>query len=175
MTVLLGAPVATRIITVLQDFLAAELDAIDTAMADSITTPDIVTWHPHEAEVVTAFPSVRIRTGPSVPVPGETFTTAMGNRVDFKHNVTILVDATLDTADDNRLSLERLAMRYAAGIFTILAVKHDGLDTTADPTRWAETTEPNGQIEYGPQAIQENGHRTRSAAIPLIVRRRETG
>jgi len=172
-TITLVNPIAARVVQVLTDFLPAELDLIDTAQADGITTPDIARFYQHETPVVVTFPSVRIRIAQSDPV--EVFTTAMGNKAALDHQIVVIADATLDTGDDDRLKLERLAMRYAAGIFTVLVIKHDGLDTTADPVRWAQTTKPGGSISYGPEAVQQDGTKTRSATVPLAVMRSETG
>lgn len=175
MTIALAAPVVPRVISVLQDYLPAALTAIDTLLADGMSTPEVPNgnYYHHEALIVKSLPSIRLRTVGSDIV--EALTTGMGKRVDANHRIDVLIDMTLRSADDNRLSLEKLARRYAAGVFYILMIAHDGLDTVADPVRWCETTTSAGPVSYGIESNQEDGTRTRTAAVPIYVRRREAG
>jgi hypothetical protein len=162
-----------RIILVLQDFLTAELATITTEEGDAISLPPVQTEDYHEwlIPVITAFPSVRIQQQEATPV--ETRAANFGQRVaaDYRHN--IYVDAGLINADTPTVLL-KMTQRYAAGIFRVLCLFKNRLETTADPTGWAESVTPAGAITVGPEVDNEQGLIVRTAIVPVNVRRRES-
>lgn len=171
MTMRMFSPIADRVNQVLQDFLTAELALID-AEEGGLATPTIpsANYHEYLRLVVTAFPAIRTVVTGATPI--ETRADGFGQRLDAQYHVDVHVDATLDTAVDNELVLQRWVQRYTAGIFRVLTIFKDGLQTTADPVRFAEIVTPNGDVTIGPQAQQEVGI-TRGGVVPVNVRRRE--
>jgi hypothetical protein len=173
MSMRLMSPVPARVIQTLQDYLPDELNLIDTEEGASPATPDVPngSYFTYPRALVTDFPAIRLRLGSSriVDVRPDTF----GQRVVAEHRVDVLVDVQLQDADGSALVLQQLVHRYMAGIFRVLCVYKEGLQTIADPTRWAELTLSAGDLNPGPEPAQAAGEMVRTGTVPIVVRRTE--
>jgi hypothetical protein len=172
MTMRLMSPIPARVIQVLQDFLPAELDLID-AEEGGDATPDVpvTNYHRYDRRPITAFPAIALRCLPThvVDVRWDTF----GQRGVFEHRIDVLVHLQIADAGDNALTLQTWMHRYTDGIFRVLCVMKEGLQTSADPTRFVELVTPAGDIDYGPQEPQAQGEIVRTGIVPIRVRRTE--
>jgi hypothetical protein len=172
--------IPARVIQVLQDYLPAELDLIDTEEGDSVTTPDIdnADYHQWDRLTIAEYPACSLRTVSStlVDIKPETF----GRRIDAFHRVDVMFHATIANAvaastADQSMVLQKLMHRYIAGAARVLCVMYEGLQTSADATRWAETVIWTEPAVYGPEFDQteDGGAIVRTATLPIAVRRRE--
>ena len=169
-------PIPARIIQVLKDFLPAELDLID-ADESQDATPDIGAgdyWE-YLKPLVADFPAVRIDVvGMS---PEETLVDSAGQlpgRLTGAYQFDIWADVQIDTAVQDALSLQKLVTTYSMGIFRVLCILKDGLQTTADDTRFAHTVVPGGDVRVVTHESPSEGNLVRSGVVPIIVTRIET-
>lgn len=180
MSLRLMTPIGARVITVLQDFLPAELDLIDAEESDGITTPDIRFWHAFDRKVITEYPAFSLRAASSIPTgPSGVREDGMGRRVDAVHRLDLMFHATLQNISGSEpAKLQSLMHRYVNGAMRVLCIMKDGLQTVTDPTRWGS---PNAttvcewldEATYGPETEQEGGIVVRTATLPVRVRRIE--
>ena len=174
MTILMATGLAARIVQVLKDFLPAQLDLIDTAAADSETTPDVsasLGYHVVERRPMVDFPAIEVLTLGATPV--ELLSKGHGSRLAGDYQVTLLIHVHLRDADDDAAILRRHLDAYVAGVMTVLGILHEGLDTTGDPMRFTEQVDWVGTVNYGPEPDQAEGQLVRTATVPLTLRRRE--
>lgn len=165
--------VAPRVIQVLKDFLPAELDLIDAEEADGITTPDIgaSNYHHWDRSLTPQVPACMVRVVESTPV--EIRPNTFGQRADVLHRVDVMFKVGIDNAGSNPENIPRLLYRYVTGAMRVLCIMKEALQTTADPTRWAEIVTWAGPATYGPDPEQDDGTVVRTATLPIDVRRRE--
>lgn len=177
MTMRMQTPIPARVIQTLQDYLPAELDLIDGEEGD-FTTPDIpnANYFDWDRRSPPAFPAftMRLPLFDSIGVRPDTF----GQRLDAGYLVECMAHVTLGASSPNPRRLQYLCYRYAAGLFRVLCVKYEGLQTIADPTRWGSptvttTVEPGGRVTLSPEPEQESGEVVRTVTVPIIVRRIE--
>ena len=164
-------PVAGRIVQVLKDYLPAELDALDTLLGQP-ETPDIQDsgYFEYGRRVQIQFPGVRVRHKGMRPIEVRTF--LMGELLYAWYLIDVMVDVELSTVADDELALERNLMTYVEGIYRVLCLRYDGLETIADPTRFAFAVELESDVSVGPIESQE-GYAVRTGILPLRVRRNE--
>jgi hypothetical protein len=166
------SPIPARVIQVLQDFLPAELDLIDTEEGGD-ATPDIPAgnYHRYDRRPIPAFPAIAMRARAShlVDVRQDTF----GQRAVWEHLIDVLIHVQLADAGDDAQSLQACLQRYVTGAFRVLVVMKEGLQTSADPTRFVELVSLAGDLDYGPQDTQAQGEIVRTGVVPLRVRRTE--
>lgn len=157
-----------RINQVLKDFLPAELDLIDTEETQA-ATPDIPAgaYWDYFRPVLPQFPGVRIN--PKAMTPIDVKPDTFGQRLDAWFKFDVIVDVQLRTAEDTPLVLQQLVTTYTAGIFRVLCIFKEGLQTAADTTRFAKIVTPDGDIQIGPLEEQE-GVLVRSGSVPIQVR-----
>jgi len=170
-------PIPARVVQVLKNFLLAETTLIDAEENDAIVTPQIpaANYFDYDRKLLAEFPACTIRALSSSPV--DVKPNLMGSRVDGRHRLNVMFHATIAQARDGR-TLEKLMQRWANGAARVLAILKDGLETSADPTRWGSPnvttevywTEP---ITYGPESDQGDGTIVRTATLPINVRRIE--
>jgi len=167
-----------RISQVLQDFLPAELDLIDAEEADGITTADVpaANFYQWDGRWIPETPACAIRMVSSTPIDVRTY--LMGERMDASHRLDVIFHLTagdIGPADgtSNPVTMQALLARYINGAMRVLCVRHEALDTTADPTRYVELVTWAEPATYGPDVEQEDGAVVRSATLPIAVRRRE--
>lgn len=178
MPILMAVPVAARIVQVLIDNLFTRTTALDAALADGITTPEIVADHyyDYDANPIDKYPSVSIQTLDSEPIAVQQ--ASSGQRIDAAHHLRVKFHARMVEAQAEARRLEKIMMRYVCAAADILAVMKDGLETVADPTRWGS---PNAKTStfwaerasYGPEEGQGTGFIVRTAVLPIDVRRTE--
>ena len=174
MTLLIAIPLSARIIQVLKDFLPAELDLIDTEANDGITTPDIPTANYHETVVnpVPETPAILVNVATATVV--ERRVLLMGGTSNVQVLLNVMVVTALDDAGEDALTLQQFTMRYVAGIYRTLTIRHERLDTIASSSAFVENTVIAGALDYGPDATQEPGAMVRTGIVPLNIRVRET-
>lgn len=167
----LMAAVPARVIQVLKDFLPAELDLIDTSMADGVVTPDIPNrdYFEIDKKIVDSFPALTIRTVMSEPVEIRPIT--FGSRSDARHHIELMVHVTSTQGD--ALRMQKLLHRYATAIIRVLTIQKCNLETAADPVQYAEIVEWTQPMMYSPLPQQAEGAIVRTVTIPLSVRLRE--
>jgi hypothetical protein len=174
MSLLLACDIPERIMQVLADFLPTELDSIDTAMADGMTTPDIpaANYSQWEQGMVPEYPACVIRAVSSSPVDVKPDT--FGQRVDAFHRFDVMFTVSRENAntagDDSPLGMQKLLMRYIAGAVRVLAIMHEGLQTALDPTRVVTVVNWTEAATYGPDTEQADGSVVRTATLPIEVR-----
>lgn len=179
MSLLLMSPVLARAQQVLKDFLTAELALLDTAAADSFTTPAIpvANYHDWNRLGIPEFPACTVEGEQTIPVG--VLASGMGSRVDGVHRINLMFHATLANVSGGQpRDLQKLMHRYVAGAVRVLTIQHDGLDTVADPVRWGSpgvTTIATWSqaATYGPEEEQGDGAIVRTATLPIDVRRIE--
>lgn len=174
MAIRLASPLASRIRQVLQDFLPAELDLIDTE--ESSTTPDVpdANYHLWDRPVVEDYPAVTVQVLSSRPAtPMSIHSDGFGRFADVLHEAEVKVHVQVRDAVNKAEEIQGLAVRYAAGIVRVLAMMKDGLQTSADATRFVERVTWESPVRYGLEGDQESGL-VRTATIPLNVRTRES-
>lgn len=178
MPILMAVPVAARVVQVLIDNLYTRTQALDAALADGITTPEIVAqnYYDYDANPIEKYPSVSIETVGSTPIAVQQ--ASSGQRIDAAHHLRVKFHARMTEAAAEARRLEKIMMRYVCAAADILAVMKDGLEAVADPVRWGS---PNAKTSvfwperatYGPEAEQGNGMIVRTAVLPIDVRRTE--
>ena len=173
MTLRVASPIETRVAQVLQDYLPAEIDLID-AEEGEFTTPDVpaANYHLWDRRIVPGFPAICTRL--SRTRPAETRPEGFGARFSAYHELDVLVHVQLATAGEDALKLKKLIQRYTAGIYRVLCVEKEGLQTAADPTRFAHLVTLRGPIDYGPEVNQESGTAVRTGTVPVDVWRIES-
>lgn len=164
-----------RVIQVLKDHLPAELDLIDTEEADGITTPNIGTndYHEWDRQNIIGLPACSIRVVSSEEI--ETGAVGSGGSLGHSygfHRLDVMFHVAIQDANTAQKMQDHL-FRYIAGAMRVLCLKKEGLQTTADPTRYAETTVRAGPATYGPVGGQEDGAVVRTATLPISVRMSE--
>jgi hypothetical protein len=169
----MASGVAARVKQVLVDFLSAELATLDANLADGITTPtvpeaNIFEW---DRRVILKFPAITLRI--TTNEPKEVHPVGFGARVDAEYRVDVRSHSRILNAGEDALRMQDYSMRYADAIFTVLAVVKDGLQTSADDTRWATSVVSRGENSYGPEETQGSGEIARTATVPLLIRRIE--
>jgi len=176
---LLMSPVITRLHQVLMDYLTTELVTVDTEATDGFTTVPIPSssYYDWDCRNISAYPACSARSDSSLPV--DVKPDGFGSRVDAIHRVDLMFHATLATLDSGLpQDLQKLLHRYVVGAVRVLAIKKNGLETVADPTRWGSPgittmTTWAERATYGPEAEQEDGAIVRTATLPIDVRRIE--
>jgi hypothetical protein len=174
----MASPIPARIIQVLQDYLPAELNLIDTEEGNDFATPDISNgdYFQWERAEITSFPAFTMRLQQFDPI--EARATEFGGRLHANYRAECMVHVTLGVSTANPLRLQQLCYRYMAGVYRVLLIAHNGLDTVADPVRWGTPTattvvEPAGTVQLGPGQQQESGAIVRTVTVPVNVRRIE--
>lgn len=166
------SPVLARVAQVLQDYLPAELNLID-AEEGGDATPDVPasSYYLYDRRSISSFPAIALRPRPSRIL--QVLPLLMGQRVVAEHRVDVLFHDQLLDAGEDALALQMRVIRYAVGGFRVLCVMKEGLQTAADPTRWADLVLSAGDIDWGPQDDQGQGEIARTAVLPIAVRRTE--
>lgn len=161
----LASDVPSRIIQVLEDFLPAELDLIDTERGGDPTT-DIAAFYGGPRPALSIFPSV------NVDSKRVSFTNIYEDDLStgqFDYTRHVEVAAHLQSTGQDTNDMRDRAERYEAGILRVLCAKKTGLETTANPIRWAMMVRPDGE----PTTVDEeqsSGALVRSVRIPIAVR-----
>jgi hypothetical protein len=172
MTMRVMSPIPARVVQVLQDFLPAELDLID-AEEGGDPTPDIPNnnYFRYDRRPIPNYPalSMRVLSSRPVQVRQDTF----GQRTVWEHRIDLLVHDLIADAGENALTLQQRLLRYTAALHRVLIVMKEGLQTSADPTRFVELVTAAGDMTYGPEEDQGQGELIRTATVPISVRRTE--
>ena len=175
MALRMASAIPARVIQVLQDRLPAELDLIDAEEADGITTGDVSNedYFEFDRDMLHAdqFPAVTLNLREIDPI--EVLPDLHGQRLDARYIVDVKIHVRRQIDVDDATRLQKLIHRYTAGIFRVLFVMYEKLQTIADPTQFAEIVTPAGSVNLGPEAAQGSGSFVRTATIPVSVRRRE--
>ncbi len=173
MPIRFASPICARVNQVLQDFLPTELDLIDTEEGDGIVTPDVANGDYYEVErsPIPRFPAITTRLLGTEIV--EARSTGHGNRIDARHSLQISIHTQIADATQNALRLKRFVDRYVSGILRVLLIIKSRLETTADPTGFAEDVLSGGPVDYIPINTQRSGAAQWTGTIPITVRIRE--
>jgi len=172
MSLRMASPIPARVIQVLQDYLPAELDLIDGEEGGD-ATPDIVVFYQWDRQVLSTSeaPAITVELHGISPIDVKPDT--FGRRLDAEYLMNVKVHVQRSQGSDDALRLQVLTHRYVAGIFRVLCVMKEGLETAADPTRFAESVTPGDEpIDLGPD-IDQTGTVVRTASVPIRIRRRE--
>lgn len=175
MSLHLACAIPGRIATVLEDFLPAELDLIDTSMADGITTPDIVAYHQWEQELRTELPACIVRAvSTTQSEPMAVHPDGFGARVYAWHRFDVMFRVARADAgaagSDSALGVQQLLMRYVAGSLRVLCIMKPQLETSADPVAFCTQVRWAGSATYGPEPGEGDGSVSRTAILPIEVR-----
>lgn len=165
MAILLGSDIEARIAAVLQENIAAQLALIDAARAGE-TTPAITTYYLGPRPLVNYCPSIQIevKSWSFREDRGISMDTTGRGHYDAKTEVAAHVQSV--GADTNRM--RDLAQRYIGAIQRVLLYDKDGLQTVADPTRFAQIVERDGVVTVVDE-LQSSGALVRSARLPLSI------
>lgn len=165
--------IARRIIQVFNDYLATELQTIDSEQADGITTPPVLAPNYFEwgNPVMEAFPRITMEVLAASPVQ-EVRTKGFGNRLHAIYQVDIAADVSMSSAGDDSVDLQRLAYRYAMGIVRTICIKYDQLGTIADPAPYVAGVALRS-LGFGPQPAQAAGQQVRTAIVGVNIDRIE--
>lgn len=172
----LATGLAERVIVVLQDYLPAELTAVDTLEGGGITTPVIADadYHAWDRKNVPQFPACTIRVVSSQKIAMDY--PSSGNILDAWHRLDVMFHAGLKQTDDIAAqTLQVIVQRYAQAALRVLCMEKVHLETVADPTEFVSLVIwPDGEpITYGPEADQADGSIVRTATLPIAIRRIE--
>jgi hypothetical protein len=170
----MASPLLARVTQVLQDRLPAELDLIDAE--ESATTPDIPNgqYYQWDRKFVPQYPAVTMEM-PSIEPIVEARPDSFGRRLHAQYLVRVKVHAQSDNSQaDNALQLQKLIHRYVAGIFRVLCIMYNRLETIADPVAFVSIVNPGGAITLGPEIEQEDAvHIIRTGSVPVLIRQIE--
>lgn len=162
--------VPSRVIQVLEDFLPAELDLVDIERGGA-ATPDIAAYMAGPRPSQSIFPAVTVDTKEDQEIDGRGISWDGIGRL--QHVYTIEVAAHIQTTGEDTNRMRDLAERYFAGIVRVLRHRQDGLETTADPVRFATSvTRPDPATFLDEQ--QSSGALVRSVRIPFRIEIIET-
>ena len=167
MSTILGSDISARIITVLEDYLPAELDLIDIQRGGSATA-NISAYYAGSRPVVPIYPSI------TVDVQRWEITEARPVSLDtgrLGYDAHALVGVHVQTVGEDVNRMRDLAERYMAGVVRVLVIRKDGLETALDNTRMSGSCE--GVRMDGDAVVidegQGSGAMIRSVKIPLVV------
>lgn len=169
------SPLPARISQVLQDYLPAELDLIDTEEADGITTPDILVanYYEWDQQVISHYPACSMRTVSSQPHASDASSimpNLHGRRASVDHRIDVMFHVNFGmTTTSDPLTLQKLLHRYINAAMRVLCIMHWELDKVANPVRFVETTRWVGEAIYGPENEQDDGDIVRTGTLPLEV------
>lgn len=177
MPIRMMSPLPGRVVQVLKDFLYAETQLIDAEENDGIATPQIVdaNFYDYDLLLIPAYPACSIESVSSVPLVVQPRTT--GQRVDVLHRMNVKFHASVRQGGSLR-TMEKLIQRWVNGAMRVLAVLKDGLETSADPTRFGSplaltATRWRDAASYGPQTQQGDGSIMRTGILPIEIKRTE--
>lgn len=162
--------VPTRVIQVLEDYLGAELDLVD-AERGGEATPDIVNFFGGPRPLLNVYPCITVDSKQDQEIDGRGISWDGIGR--SQRDLSVEVAAHIQTTGQDTNRMRDLAERYFAAIVRILRHRHDGLETIADPVRFATSvTRPDPATFVDEQ--QSSGAIVRSVRIPFRIQLIET-
>ena len=155
----------SRIVTILQTYLPAELDLIDAEEADSITMDDVANAEYYQGEVddqhTPEYPAIVVDARSSTPIAITSETHSPGSD-QSEHEVVVSVLMN-NSANEGKAELKKRILRYARGIVRVLAIKYPTLSGTVLYVK----RDGAGAATY--QSSEENSVYLRTAEIPFLV------
>jgi hypothetical protein len=148
----------------LEDFLPAELDLID-AQRGGDPTPDILAYLGGPRPVVNIYPGCNVDAKRTIIVTAWEDDVSTG-RFDYIRHLEVALHVQMTGEDSNRM--RDLAERYEAAALRVLLAKKTGLETVADPVRFAQMVRPDGESTTVDEE-QSSGAFVRSVRIPIAV------
>ena len=181
MSIRMTGGLGARVVQVLEDYLPAELDLIDTEESDGITTPDIATtdYHAWDIKKIPEYPACSLEYVTTRELEKSPYVSA-SRRVTDEHRIIVKFHVTKAVAARSGVSVpedvQALIRRYVAGGRRVLCVVYNRLQTTGDPNPFAgvEVVDFAGEATYGPEQDQADGAIAITGTLPITIRRRET-
>ena len=159
----------SRMVTILQANLAAELDLIDTEEGDGITMADVPNAQYYQGEMddqhTPAYPAIVVDARSS-NVLAITSTTHSPGTDQSEHDVVVSVLMN-NSKNESKAILKKRVLRYARAIVRVLAIKNPTLPDGGAATVVEVHREGAGAATY--TASEENNVYLRTAEIPFIV------
>ena len=159
----------SRMVTILQANLAAELDLIDGEEADGITMDDVPNAQFYQGEMddqhTPEYPAIVVDARASTPIAITTTTHSPGTD-QSEHDILVSVLMS-NFKNESKADLKKRVLRYARAIVRVLAIKNPTLPDSGAPTVLQVRREGAGAATY--QASEENGVYLRTAEIPFLV------
>jgi len=122
----------SRMVTILQTYLPAELDLIDAEEADSITMDDVANAQYYRGEVddqhTPEYPAIVVDARASNPI-AITSTTHSPGTDQSEHEVVVSVLMN-NSANESKSDLKKRILRYARAVVRVLAIKYSTLSNT---------------------------------------------
>jgi hypothetical protein len=162
--------VPSRVIQVLEDYLPDELNLVD-AERGGDATPDVVNFFGGPRPLLDIYPCITVDSKQDQEIAGRGISyDGVGSS---QHDLTVEVAAHIQSTGEDTNRMRDLAERYFAGIVRVLRHRYDGLETIADPIRFAmSVTRPDPATFVDEQ--QGSGALVRSVRIPFRVQVYET-
>lgn len=162
--------VPARVMQVLGDYLAAELDLVD-AERGGDATPDITDFFGGPRPLLNKFPCITVDSKQDQEIDGRGISWDGVGR--SQRDLSVEVAAHIQTTGQDTNRMRDLAERYFAAIVRILRHRYDGLETIADPHRFATSvTRPDPATFVDEE--QSSGAIVRSVRIPFRIQIIET-